>query len=182
MTLIPNDMDLDTTKDPLNMMIQEPCLGCVSNNDDILGDSEKRLRFKEIVAETFKVSGATNIGDFVPVLRWIGMDKIENKLKELQVKRDNFMQDLIDEHRKIKSEKKKQMNSTLIDVLLELQENDPQNYKDKIIRGMRQVMLSAGTDNHEMVDMAGAPGLSMLKAQPLVARCRPRAAELLQYI
>ncbi|XP_047977066.1 cytochrome P450 81Q32-like [Salvia hispanica] len=112
--------------------------------DGVSGDSEERMRFKEIVAESFRVSGATNIGDFVPVLRWIGMDKIECKLKELQVKRDNFMQDLIDEHRRrSKSEK---MNSTLIDVLLELQENDPQNYKDEIIRGMMQVMLSAGAD------------------------------------
>ncbi|KAG6402534.1 hypothetical protein SASPL_134730 [Salvia splendens] len=107
--------------------------------DGVSEDSEERTRFKEIVAESFKVSGATNIGDFVPVLRWIGMDKIESKLKELQVKTDNFMQDLIDEHRRSKSEKKKQMNSTLIDVLLELQENGPQNYKDEIIRGMMQV-------------------------------------------
>ncbi|XP_047976881.1 cytochrome P450 81Q32-like [Salvia hispanica] len=112
--------------------------------DDVSGNSEEKLRFKEIVAETFAVSGATNIGDFVPILRWIGMDKIENKLRALQVKRDNFMQDLIEEHRNFKSEK--QRNSTLIDVLLSLQENDPQNYNDEIIRGMMQVMLTAGTD------------------------------------
>lgn len=105
--------------------------------DDVSGNSEEKLRFKEIVAETFAVSGATNIGDFVPILRWIGMDKIENKLRALQVKRDNFMQDLIEEHRNFKSEK--QRNSTLIDVLLSLQENDPQNYNDEIIRGMMQV-------------------------------------------
>lgn len=38
--------------------------------------------------------------------------------------------------------------------------------------------------DREMVDMAGAPGLTMPKAQPLVARCRPRlaAAELLEHI
>ncbi|KAL1546908.1 cytochrome P450 81Q32-like [Salvia divinorum] len=113
--------------------------------DDVSGNSEERfMRFKEIVTETFALSGATNIGDFVPISRWIGMDKMENKLRALQVKRDNFMQDLIEEHRKIKSEK--QENSTLIDVLLSLQENDPQNYKDEIIRGMMQVMLTAGTD------------------------------------
>ncbi|KAH6800414.1 hypothetical protein C2S52_000878 [Perilla frutescens var. hirtella] len=115
------------------------------DDDDDSGSLEERRRFKEIVTESFKLSGATNIGDFVPILRWIGMDKLENKLKLLQEKRDNFMQDLIDEHRQMKGSEK-QRNTTLIHVLLSLQEDDPQNYKDEIIRGMMQVMLSAGTD------------------------------------
>lgn len=119
----------------LNVMMM--MIGGKRYYDDVSGNSGERLRFKEIVTETFKLSGATNIGDFVPILRWIGMDKLENKLKALQEKRDNFMQDLIDEHRKNNSEK--QGNTTLIDVLLSLQDNDPQNYKDEIIRGMMQV-------------------------------------------
>ncbi|XP_057794378.1 cytochrome P450 81Q32-like [Salvia miltiorrhiza] len=126
----------------LNVMMM--MIGGKRYYDDVPGNSDERLRFKEIVTETFQVSGATNIGDFVPILRWFGMDKIESKLKALQEKRDNFMQDLIEEHRNINSEK--QRTTTLIDVLLSLQENDPQNYKDEIIRGMMQVMLSAGTD------------------------------------
>ncbi|KAL1546910.1 cytochrome P450 81Q32-like [Salvia divinorum] len=128
----------ETTVNVMMMMI-----GGKRYYGDVSGDSEERLRFKEIVAEIAGLSGATNIGDFVPILRWIGMDKIEHTLRKLLVKRDNFMQDLIEEHRNIKSEK--QRNSTLIDVLLSLQENDPQSYNDQIIRGMVQVMLTAGT-------------------------------------
>lgn len=101
--------------------------------DDDSGNLEERRKFKDIVTETFTLSGASNIGDFLPILRWIGMDRLENKLKVLQVKRDNFMQDLIDERRKTKGR-------TLIDVLLSLQADDPLNYTDEMIRGMMQVI------------------------------------------
>lgn len=107
--------------------------------DDDSGNLEERRKFKDIVTETFTLSGASNIGDFLPILRWIGMDRLENKLKVLQLKRDNFMQDLIDERRKTKGR-------TLIDVLLSLQADDRLNYTDEMIRGMMQVLLSAGTD------------------------------------
>lgn len=101
--------------------------------DDDSGNLEETRKFKDIVTETFAVSGASNIGDFLPILRWIGIDRLENKLKVLQVKRDNFMQDLIEERRKTKGR-------TLIDVLLSLQADDPLNYTDEMIRGMMQVI------------------------------------------
>ncbi|KAI3465294.1 hypothetical protein Pfo_021957 [Paulownia fortunei] len=115
------------------------------NDDDDSGNLEEKRKFKEIVTESFQLSGATNIGDFLPILRWIGMDKLENRLKVLKEKRDNFLQDLIDEHRKMKGFEGGRIK-TLIDVLLSLQETDPECYTDEIIRGMMQVMFSAGTD------------------------------------
>ncbi|KAL0314949.1 UNVERIFIED_CONTAM: cytochrome [Sesamum angustifolium] len=115
-------------------------------DDDQSGNLEERRRFKEIVTETFQLSGAANAGDFLPVLRWIGVDKLEKRLKVLKEKRDSFMQDLIDEHRKMMRGCEGQRIQTLIDVLLSLQDTDPECYTDEIIRGMMQVMLSAGTD------------------------------------
>nr|XP_016483932.1 PREDICTED: isoflavone 2'-hydroxylase-like [Nicotiana tabacum] len=108
---------------------------------------EESRSFKEIVAETFQLSGATNIGDFVPLLNWIGANKLEDKLKLLQEKRDNFMQDLIEEHKNNrKGSSCEQKKNTMIDVLLSLQDSEPDYYTDEVIRGMGQVMLSAGTD------------------------------------
>lgn len=122
----------------LNIMMR--MIGGKRYYDDDFGNLEERRKFKDIVTETFQLSGATNIGDFLPILRWIGMDKLENRLKVLKEKRDNFMQDLIDEHRKMKGSEG-QRNKTLIDVLLSLQETDPESYTDEIIRGMMQVYL-----------------------------------------
>ncbi|KAL2529605.1 Cytochrome [Forsythia ovata] len=115
------------------------------DDHDQSGNLEETRKFKEMVTETFQLSGATNIGDFIPLLRWIGIDQIENRLKILKEKRDRFLQDLIDEHRRKRTTYKNQ-EKTLIDVLLSLQETEPECYNDEIIRGMMQVMLSAGTD------------------------------------
>lgn len=108
---------------------------------------EESRRFKEIVRESFQVSGATNIGDFVPLLKWIGANKFEDQVKLVKEKRDNFMQDLIEEHKNSrKGSYLEQKNNTTIDVLLSLQDSEPDYYTDEVIRGMAIVMLTAGTD------------------------------------
>ncbi|KAJ8773250.1 hypothetical protein K2173_028427 [Erythroxylum novogranatense] len=111
-------------------------------------EMDEQKRFKEILRETFLLSGATNIVDFVPLLKWIGPNKLAKRLEILQRKRDGLMQELIDERRmknKGNSESE-QASKTMIDVLLALKETDPEYFTDEIIRGMMQVMLSAGTD------------------------------------
>uniref|UniRef100_A0A5B7BVS7 Isoflavone 2'-hydroxylase-like n=1 Tax=Davidia involucrata TaxID=16924 RepID=A0A5B7BVS7_DAVIN len=114
---------------------------------DNIGELEETRKFKEIVTQTFQLSGATNIADFVPVLKWVGFNGIEKRLKVLQEKRDGFMQDLIEEHRKMRSDScSEQRSKTMTDVLLSLQETEPEYYTDQIIRGIMQVMLSAGSD------------------------------------
>lgn len=49
---------------------------------------EEERNFKEIVTETLQLSGATNIVDFVPVLKWFGLNKTEKKLAILHKKRE----------------------------------------------------------------------------------------------
>ncbi|WCJ35515.1 Cytochrome P450 81Q32 [Euphorbia peplus] len=103
---------------------------------------DEESRFKEIIRETFELSGAT-FADFVPGLKGFGMNKIEKRLAELQRKRDRFMQELIDEHKKGELEKS---SKSMINVLIELQKQEPEYYSDEIIRGLMLVMLSAGSD------------------------------------
>ncbi|XP_027090998.1 cytochrome P450 81Q32-like [Coffea arabica] len=107
------------------------------------GKIEEVTSFQEMVKESLKVSGSTNAADFVPLLRWIGQNKLESHLKTLQMKREKFLQDLIEKYRSIASHRE---NKTLIDVLLSLQETEPEYYTDQIIRGLVQIMLSAGSD------------------------------------
>ncbi|XP_031267282.1 cytochrome P450 81Q32-like [Pistacia vera] len=112
-----------------------------------IAELEEAKKFKEILTETFRLSGATNIVDFLPFLKWAGSNKVEKSLVILQRKRDKFMQDLIEEHRHIRNSfASPERSKTMIDVLLSLQENEPEYYTDNIIRGMMQVMLSAGSD------------------------------------
>ncbi|RXH91622.1 hypothetical protein DVH24_020645 [Malus domestica] len=101
---------------------------------------EEAQLFKEIVIETFELSGATNIGDFMPVLKHLGVTGLEKKLVLLQKKRDKFMQNLIEEHRKLqRGSVPEQRSKSMVDVLLDLKETEPEYYSDEIIRGMIQV-------------------------------------------
>lgn len=109
-------------------------------------DVEEAERFREIVTETFRIGGASNVGDFLPVVRWLG-GGMEKDLKVLQDKRDKFMQELVRDCRKgMEDSDAVGKKKTLIEVLLELQASEPDYYKDEIIRSLMLVLLAAGTD------------------------------------
>jgi cytochrome P450 len=106
-----------------------------------VGGLEEARKFKKIVMESFELSGATNIGDFLPVFKWVGSRGLEKRLVVLQGKRDKFMQDLIEEHRRRREGDPafEERGKAMIEVLLSLQEAEPEYYSDEIIRGMTLV-------------------------------------------
>ncbi|XP_065881476.1 cytochrome P450 81Q32-like [Euphorbia lathyris] len=108
---------------------------------------EEAARFQGIVRETFQLAGV-NLGDFVPLLGVLKGE--ERRFVELQKKRDGFIQDLIEEHRKqmaIRSQSPcEERNKTLIEVLLSLQESDSEWFTDQIIKSLMLALLGAGTD------------------------------------
>ncbi|KAL5711459.1 hypothetical protein ACHQM5_021912 [Ranunculus cassubicifolius] len=112
--------------------------------------SEEGMRFHEIVRETFALSGASNLEDFLPALRWLGVKGLEKRAWSLKGKRDNCMQGLIEERRKVRSslyaEEQSKKKPTLIDVLLSLQETEPDYYTDEMIRGFAWVLFAGGID------------------------------------
>lgn len=115
-------------------------------------DIEEATRFREMVEETFRIGGATNVGDFLPALKLL-VRKLEKSLLVLQQKRDEFMQGLIKGCRKrmekdgtVTDSEIEGKKKSLIEVLLTLQEKEPEYYKDEIIRSLMLVLLAAGTD------------------------------------
>ncbi|KAI3726640.1 hypothetical protein L1987_66439 [Smallanthus sonchifolius] len=119
------------------------------------GDMEEEgQRFMEIVKESFVMSGASNLGDHLPVLRWLGVNGLKKKMIVLKKKRVSFIQGLIDQIRQVvnsddnnnNNKKKKKKKKNMIEVLLQLQEADPEYYTDKLIRSLLLNLLTAGTD------------------------------------
>lgn len=96
--------------------------------------------FRYLVREAFKLSDVANPGDFIPALRWIDFGGYEKKLQRIHGKMDAFLQGLLDEHRRDKS------NDSMIDHLLLLQESQPEYYTDEIIKGLLMAIILAGTD------------------------------------
>lgn len=96
---------------------------------------QEGIRFREMLHETFILAGASNVGDYLPILSWFGVKGLEKRLIALQEKRDVFFQGIIDELRKSKgSDQTGNKRKTMIEVLLSLQESDPEYYTDALIR------------------------------------------------
>ncbi|CAI9786683.1 unnamed protein product [Fraxinus pennsylvanica] len=103
-------------------------------------DSKEAKHFRKLIDEAFSLGVGLNLGDFLPLLRWIGYKGHEKNLARLSAKMDAFLQGLIEEHRHNKN------GNTMIDHLLFLQESQLEYYTDTIIKGIMTVMLNVGTD------------------------------------
>ncbi|KAI3465293.1 hypothetical protein Pfo_021956 [Paulownia fortunei] len=114
---------------------------------------EEAKRFREIVKDTLRL-GTTNMGDFLPVLRWLGVGGMEKGLVELQRRREAFMQELVEGGKaRFRSYgggggggEVEGKTKTMIEMLLALQEKEPEYYTDAMIRSLMLVLLIAGTD------------------------------------
>ncbi|XP_051124635.1 cytochrome P450 81Q32-like [Andrographis paniculata] len=107
---------------------------------------EEARRFREITTETLRI-GSSNIGDFLPVVKWLGLGGVEKALMELQRKRNVFMQELLEGCRKrFAGEAAVGKAKTMIDMLLAFEEKEPENCSDAFIRSLMLTLLIAGTD------------------------------------
>ncbi|KAM0937816.1 putative isoflavone 2'-hydroxylase [Dioscorea sansibarensis] len=114
--------------------------------------SEAGKEFRELTKETFILSGTSNAADFLPAVRWFGIGGHERRLRRLMRRKNKFFQGLIEEHRMKKESRSQGVDSslagrsTVIDLLLSMQERDPEHYDDDMIKGFIDLMLVAGTD------------------------------------
>ncbi|KAM0937806.1 putative oxidoreductase [Dioscorea sansibarensis] len=115
--------------------------------------SEGGNEFRDMIKEASSIVGASNSADFIPLARWFRVGGYEKKLKSLKKRRDKFLQKLIDEHRTKKKmdgsedgESSSPARSTFIDLLLSMQDEDPEHVHDVFIKHSIAQLLVAGTD------------------------------------
>ncbi|KAL8216185.1 hypothetical protein R6Q57_023022 [Mikania cordata] len=129
------------------------------------GDSEEAKRFSDVIADTEEVISETRILDMLPNLRWVFAGKFEKKFAAVQKRRDDFMQEWIDEFRAGSCLGDQQNDKTLLQVLLSLQDADPDYYTDEFIKSLSQALLHGGI-NTSVETMEWA--MSLLLNNPLV--------------
>jgi hypothetical protein len=100
--------------------------------DDVTDEEEAR-QFREIMTEAVTFAGASNPGDFLPILNWIDGGEFEKTVIRLGKRMDMFLQGLVDEHKR--KEDLERMN-TMIGHLISLQVTQPEYYTDEIIKGL----------------------------------------------
>ncbi|KAL9244066.1 hypothetical protein vseg_017878 [Gypsophila vaccaria] len=118
------------------------------------GDGEAE-RFREMVEGTFRLFNQVCIGDMVPYLKWLDWKKVR-EFKEFKVKREVLMRELTEEHKReikrinnngdVNCEHNQVIKKPLIQVLLGLQENEPEYYTDDVILGTILDLLVGGSD------------------------------------
>ncbi|CAK9155390.1 unnamed protein product [Ilex paraguariensis] len=114
------------------------------------------------------------MGDFMPILKWVGFNGIEKKLAVLQEKRNQFMQDLIEEHRRMRSNSSSEKETkTMIDVLLSFQESEPEYCKDEIIKGMMLMIASPKTISSLRTALDCLPENTLAMITPPLSRPPP---------
>ncbi|CAK9317102.1 unnamed protein product [Citrullus colocynthis] len=119
--------------------------------DDVDDVDEAKL-FRELQAESIQLSGKSYIGDFIPLMAWLGFGStLEKEMMDCQNRRDVLMQSLIEQHRERRTTKlddsfRDGRKKTMIEVLLDLQESEPEQYNDETIRALILLMFVAGTE------------------------------------
>ncbi|CAN1323999.1 Cytochrome P450 81Q32 [Linum perenne] len=103
--------------------------------------------FQQVIKEVSDVlSSATSTpGDFLPMLRrCFDFGGTEKRIRKAHAMSDSFLQDLVNQHRKSNKAENSTMNkyNTMIDVMLYLQESEPQTYY--VMSYDMQIMIIVG--------------------------------------
>jgi cytochrome P450 len=96
--------------------------------------ADEAKKFRDIMDEIQKFALGSHLGDFVPLFMLLDFS-YRKKLQRVAEKMDALFQGLVDDHRNNKNENK----DTMIDHLLSLQESQPDDYSDQIIKGLIMV-------------------------------------------
>jgi cytochrome P450 len=105
--------------------------------------SPEAHQFKQIVDDVVPHLGTANLWDYLPVLRWLDVFGVRNKLVAAANRRNVFLRRLIDaERRRVDGGGDDSEKKSVIAVLLSLQKSDPEVYTDTTIMSLCAVSVS----------------------------------------
>lgn len=109
---------------------------------------QEAMDFMHITHELFWLLGLIYLGDYLPMWRWIDPHGCEKKMREVEKRVDDFHMKIIEEHRKVREDKKEgkdvgegeSEDLDFVDVLLSLPGEDGKEHMDDVeIKALIQV-------------------------------------------
>lgn len=109
---------------------------------------QEAMEFMHITHELFWLLGLIYLGDYLPMWRWIDPHGCEKKMREVEKRVDDFHMKIIEEHRKVREDKKEgrdvgegeSEDLDFVDVLLSLPGEDGKEHMDDVeIKALIQV-------------------------------------------
>jgi hypothetical protein len=105
--------------------------------------SVEAQEFRKVMDDINPHVGLANLWEYLPVMRWLDVSGIKNKLRAAVTRRDAFLQRLIDaERRKLDDGGSEDGDKSMIAVMFTLQKKEPNVYTDTMIRGLCTVSSS----------------------------------------
>ncbi|KAJ6853013.1 isoflavone 3'-hydroxylase-like [Iris pallida] len=102
--------------------------------------AEQGKKFDELMAEAIDLSGSLILEDLLPAVKWLGINKFKKRMEWVDKEFDIALQEVLRECRKQHLDKsnqdKEEKRKTLLDVMILLQQKDPEFYTDTIIKGL----------------------------------------------
>ncbi|KAF8038502.1 hypothetical protein BT93_B1142 [Corymbia citriodora subsp. variegata] len=111
-------------------------------------DEAEAREARQVIKQIVGNGGIRYVGDFLPILKLVDYGGVKKRVLKLKEKIDAFMQGLIEEHRRKKGDP--ELADSMISHLLRLQESQPEDYSDVMIKGLVFVLLIAGTDTSSL--------------------------------
>ncbi|KAJ3682522.1 hypothetical protein LUZ60_015095 [Juncus effusus] len=137
-----NKLDVKTELFELTMNIMMMLIGGKKFYGEKIEDLEEMKKYREAVEGWFRLTGAANAEDFIPVLKVLDLQGVMKKMRKVTDVNEEMVQKLIDEHRRIGVGKRK----TMIDNLLELQKDDAEKFSDFVIQNISIALFLGGTE------------------------------------
>ncbi|OQU90944.1 hypothetical protein SORBI_3001G082500, partial [Sorghum bicolor] len=117
--------------------------------DDDTDMSPEAQEFMKALDVLLRLLSAANSWDYLPVLRWLDMFGVRNKILAAVSARDAFLRRLIDAERRRLEEGEGGENDekkSMIGVLLSLQKSEPEVYTDTTIMALCSSMFAGGSE------------------------------------
>uniref|UniRef100_A0A2P2PJ51 Cytochrome P450 81D11-like n=1 Tax=Rhizophora mucronata TaxID=61149 RepID=A0A2P2PJ51_RHIMU len=140
-------LSLLTTNVVMRMAAGKRCV-----EEDVANTEMGKRLFQEF-KDVFPPVLMMNVCDFVPMLRLIGYKGIEKSMIKLKEKRDKFLQDLLDYVRLKRAnpclkaaESSSEEFKSLTEILLSLQDSEPEFYTEEVIKSTILILFVAGTE------------------------------------
>ncbi|KAK1679425.1 hypothetical protein QYE76_040273 [Lolium multiflorum] len=131
-------------------VLMEPIANTKATRSEADADTDMSVEaqeFRKVMDDINPHVGLANLWEYLPVMRWLDVSGIKNKLRAAVTRRDAFLQRLIDaERRKLDDGGSEDWGKSMIAVMFTLQKKEPNVYTDTMIRGLCTSLFSAGTD------------------------------------
>eukprot|EP01018_Ginkgo_biloba_P016466 Gb_41038 [translate_table: standard] len=109
-------------------------------------DDTTGIQFKEIIQELSEAAAVFNIGEYVPFLDWLDLQRVRRRIKKVHMIFDAFAEKVVNEHvERMQSNEQKERRKDFVDVLLEMQSMDTEINRESI-KALILDMLMAGVE------------------------------------